>query len=85
MPNIQHSWYNAIMLKIRLKMTGKKHDPHYRIVVTEARSRRDGRPVKELGSWHPREKKLIFDKTEYEAWVTKGAQPTEVVRELASK
>lgn len=64
-------------------MTGKKHDPHYRIVVTEARSRRDGRPVTELGSWHPRENKLILKKEEYQAWIVKGAQPTEAVETLA--
>lgn len=72
------------MLKIRLKMTGKKHDPHYRIVVTEARAPRDGRPVTELGSWHPRENKLILKADEYVAWVAKGAQPTDVIRRLAA-
>ncbi len=66
-------------------MTGKKHDPHYRIVVTEARSRRDGRPVSELGSWHPKENKLIFRKGEYAVWVGKGAQPTEIIRKLAAR
>lgn len=73
------------MLKIRLKRTGKKHEPHYRIVVAEARSRRDGRPVGELGSWHPKEKKLLLKKDEYEAWVVKGAQPSDAVRKLAAK
>lgn len=72
------------MLKIRLKRTGKKHEPHYRIVVTEARSRRDGRPVAEIGSWHPTEKKQTIDMKKYNEWVSKGAQPTATVRKLAS-
>lgn len=71
------------MLKIRLKRTGKKHEPHYRIVVTEARSRRDGRPVAEIGSWHPTEEKLTLNKELYNEWISKGAQPTITVRNLA--
>lgn len=70
------------MLKIRLKRTGKKNQPHYRIVVAEARSRRDGRPVAEIGSWHPKEQKLILKKDEYHEWVRKGAQPTSAVAGL---
>ena len=72
------------MLKIRLKRTGKKHEPHYRIVVMEARSRRDGRPVAQIGSWHPKEEKLMLKKEEYELWLKKGAQPSDAVRELAT-
>lgn len=72
------------MLKIRLKRIGKKHEPHYRIVVVEARSRRDGKPVAEIGSWHPKEEKLMLKKQEYELWLKKGAQPTDAVRELAT-
>ena len=72
------------MLKIRLKRTGKKHEPHYRIVVTEARSRRDGRPVAEIGSWHPTENKQTIDRAKYYEWVAKGAQPTQTVRKLVN-
>lgn len=72
------------MLKIRLKRTGKKHEPHYRIVVAEARSRRDGRPVAEIGSWHPTENKQTLDIAKYNEWISKGAQPTDMVRKLAS-
>lgn len=70
------------MLKIRLKRTGKRNAPHYRIVVAEARSRRDGRPVDSLGSWHPTENKKTVDKSKYDEWIKKGAQPTEAVRKL---
>lgn len=72
------------MLKIRLKRTGKKHEPHYRIVVAEARSRRDGRPVAEIGSWHPTENKQSLDKVKYDEWLIKGAIPTDAVRKLAT-
>lgn len=71
------------MLKIRLKRTGKKHEPHYRIVIAEARSRRDGDNVTEIGSWHPKENKLTLDNIKYREWIKKGAQPTEAVKKLA--
>lgn len=73
------------MLKIRLKRIGKKHEPHYRIMVVEARSRRNGRAIEEIGSWHPKEEKLTLDSVTYREWVKKGAQPTKAVRELAKK
>lgn len=73
------------MLKIRLKRTGKKHQPHYRVVVTEARSRRDGRPVVEIGSWHPSENKFVLAKDKYDSWLQKGAQPTQSVVKLVNK
>ncbi|MDO8504069.1 MAG: 30S ribosomal protein S16 [bacterium] len=70
------------MLRIRLTRTGKKHEPHYRVVVTERRSKRDGKTVDQIGHWHPTEDKLVLDKKAYESWVGKGAQATEVVRKL---
>lgn len=72
------------MLKIRLSRTGKKHEPHYRIVVSEARSKRDGKQVAKIGHWHPKEKKLAIDKKAFADWVSKGAQPTEAVKELVT-
>lgn len=80
------------MLKIRLKRTGKKHQPHYRIIVTPARSRRDGKAIAEIGSWYPasrqggpKEEKLILNKNVYKEWVNNGAIPTEIVRKLHGK
>lgn len=73
------------MLKIRLSRTGKKHEPHYRIVISEARSKREGPAVARLGHWHPKEKKLVIDKKAYEEWVKKGARPTEAVKELVTR
>lgn len=77
------SCYNSkVMLKIRLSRTGKKHQPHYRVVVTEARSKRDSKNVDQIGHWHPTEEKLVIDKKAYQEWVGKGAQPTDAVRKL---
>lgn len=70
------------MLKIRLARTGKKHEPHYRIVVSEARSKRGGKNVAQIGHWHPTEDKLVVDKKAYKEWVGRGAQPTTAVRKL---
>lgn len=71
------------MLKIRLSRTGKKHQPHYRIVVCELRSKRDGKTIANIGHWHPKEDKLTIDKKEYSAWLVKGARPTPAVQKLA--
>lgn len=71
------------MLKIRLARTGKKDEPHYRVVVAEARSKRLGKVVATLGHWHPKEDKFVVDKKAYGEWLGKGAQPTGAVRKLA--
>ena len=70
------------MLKIRLTRTGKKHEPHYRIVVLPVRSKRDGEVVDQIGHWHPTEDKLVVDKKAYQDWITKGALPSATVRKL---
>lgn len=71
------------MLKIKLARFGKKHQAHYRIVVNEARDKRDGKYVALLGHYSPvAPKKLEIDVPAYEAWVVKGAQPTETVAAL---
>ncbi len=75
------------MLKIKLARFGKKDQPHYRIVVTEARSKRDGQYAALLGTYAPtQEPKLLeLDLKAYALWVTKGAQPTETVASLAKR
>lgn len=70
------------MLKIRLSMSGKRHEPHYKIVVLPTRSKRDGKVVATLGHWHPKENHLVIDKKLYQEWTEKGAQPSETVRNL---
>jgi len=71
------------MLKIKLARFGKKHQAHYRIVVNEARDKRDGKYVALLGHYSPvTPKKLEIDVPAYEAWVIKGAKPTDTVAAL---
>ncbi len=72
------------MLKIKLARFGKKNQAHYRIVVNEARDKRDGKYVALLGHYSPsyQPKILELDLKAYEAWLAKGAQPTETVAAL---
>ena len=69
------------MLKIKLTRLGKKKAPRYRIVVNEARDKRDGQYVALLGNYQPAEqpKVLNLDIKAYEEWLKKGAEPTETV------
>jgi small subunit ribosomal protein S16 len=73
------------MLKLRLKRLGKKREPSYRVVVAQSTSRRDGRPVAEVGFYNPRTKETRLDMPAIEEWIRKGAQPTEVVQKLLTK
>lgn len=73
------------MLKIRLMRTGKRNQPSYRIVVAEARSKRSGQYVENLGNWNPKTKELKIEKKRYHYWLNQGAQPTEKVRKLHEK
>jgi small subunit ribosomal protein S16 len=75
------------MLKIKLARFGKRNQPHYRIVVTEARSKRDGQYTALLGHYAPTQepKILELDLKTYGEWVTKGAQPTPTVASLAKR
>lgn len=75
------------MLKIKLARFGKKGQPHFRIVVNEARSKRDGKYVALLGHYAPtaQPKILKLDLEAYAQWITKGAKPTETVAGLAKR
>lgn len=75
------------MLKIKLARFGKKKQPHYRIVVNEARDKRDGKYVALLGHYAPTQtpKILTVDLENYKLWVKKGAQPTETVESLIKR
>jgi len=75
------------MLKIRLRRMGAKFQPHYRVVVADARSPRDGRFVSILGFYDPRTTPatIHLDAAQVEGWVNKGAQPTEAVIGLLRK
>ncbi len=73
------------MVKIRLKRLGRKKRPFYRIVVTDIRNRRDGKPLAELGYYNPLSKELKLDKITALDWVSKGAQPSDTVKRLIDK
>jgi small subunit ribosomal protein S16 len=74
-------------LKIRLTRIGTTHQPHYRVVVAEARSRRDGDPVEVIGTYDPRTKakqvNLRLDRVDY--WLSKGAKPSDTLHALIKK
>ncbi|MCD8377257.1 MAG: 30S ribosomal protein S16 [Candidatus Gastranaerophilales bacterium] len=70
------------MLKIRLKRLGAKKAPTYRIIVINSTTKREGKPVEELGHYNPKTKVMQLNKTKAEEWISKGAQPTETVNYL---
>jgi small subunit ribosomal protein S16 len=75
------------MIKIRLTRIGKKGQPQYRIVVAEARSKRDSRFIDTIGFYNPLGAEMTFDldKTKYAEWLKKGAQPSDTIRRLVLK
>ncbi len=70
------------MLKIRLKRLGAKKAPVYRIIVINSTTKREGRPIQELGYYNPKSKEMKLDKATAESWISKGAQPTDTVAYL---
>jgi small subunit ribosomal protein S16 len=73
------------MLKIRLKRTGRKKRPFYKIVLTENLSKRDGKAIMELGFYDPLKNFVYFDKVNLTKYINFGAYPTNTVRHLISK
>lgn len=73
------------MIKIRLKRYGKKREVSYRIVATSSLSRRDGRPLEELGFYNPRTDETRLNVPAIVKWLKDGAQPTDTVRSLLHK
>jgi small subunit ribosomal protein S16 len=75
------------MIKIRLRRVGAKGQPHYRVVVADARSPRDGRFIETIGHYNPRldppEFKIAEDRAVY--WLQRGAQPTDAVLRMFEK
>ncbi len=71
-------------VKIRLKRMGKIRSPHYRIVVMDSRTKRDGRAIEEIGLYHPKNDPSVIQVNSERAqyWLGVGAQPTETVVSL---
>ena len=61
------------MLKIRLKRLGAKKNPTYRIIVINSTTKREGKPIQELGHYNPKTKVMQLDKASAESWIKKGA------------
>ena len=74
-------------LKIRLTKVGSVHQPLYRVVVAEARSRRDGAAVENLGTYRPGSKgnpiNVNLERVDY--WLSKGALPTNTMHSMIKK
>jgi len=73
-----------VAVKIRLKRMGKIRAPYYRIVVADARTKRDGRVIEEIGKYHPKEEPSFIEVKSERAqyWLGVGAQPTEAVEAI---
>jgi small subunit ribosomal protein S16 len=75
------------MLRIRLSRTGKKRQPIYRVVVSDIRSKRDGRIVENIGNYYPLEDGVSYKISEARAlhWLNVGAQPSDAVQRLLER
>jgi small subunit ribosomal protein S16 len=75
---------SAVAVKIKLKRLGKIRQPHYRIVVADARTKRDGRAIEEIGIYRPKEDPSFIqvDAERVAYWLSVGAQPTDAVEAL---
>lgn len=73
------------MIKLRLKRYGKKREASYRIVAALSTTRRDGRPLEELGFYNPRTDEVRLKEEAIIKRLQEGAQPTETVRRLLQK
>lgn len=72
------------MLKLKLSRTGKKGFAYYKIIVAEAKSKRDGRYLESIGTYNPNLTPvgLSVNKTRLDYWFTQGIKPTDTVRRL---
>ena len=73
------------MIKLRLKRFGKKKEVSYRLVAIESKSRRDGRPIEELGFYNPRTDETRLNVPAIVKRLEQGAQPSETVRSILRK
>lgn len=75
------------MLRIRLRRTGSKNQPSYRIVVADSRKPRDGRFVENLGHYNPRfdPPEMVVDTEKAQKWISQGAQPSDAVKRIIEK
>jgi small subunit ribosomal protein S16 len=74
-------------VSIRLRRTGSTRRPAYRVVVADSRSPRDGRFIDIIGHYNPltQPPTVSIDRTKAEAWISKGAQPSNTVKRLMKR
>ena len=73
------------MLKLRLTRIGRKKQPVYRLVIMEHTTRRDGKPVDQVGYYNPLTKQSNFHIEKIQKWLSYGVKPTETVYQLLKK
>ena len=75
------------MLSIRMRRTGSKKRPFFRVVVSEARSKKEGQFIEVLGFYNPRTKPAVVEinKERITHWISVGARPSDSVRTLLAK
>src|SRR5699024_8416156 len=85
MKNDSEVFYMSV--KIRLKRVGAKKTPFYRVVVADSRAPRDGRSIEQIGTFNPLQDPAVVKIDEEKAldWMSKGAQPSDTVRNLFSE
>nr|WP_281388772.1 30S ribosomal protein S16 [Nocardiopsis algeriensis] len=72
---------------MKLKRMGKIRTPQYRIIVADARTKRDGKAIEEIGKYHPKEHPSLIevDSERVQYWLGVGAQPSDAVKVLLRK
>ena len=75
------------MLSIRMRRTGSKKRPFFRVVVSEARSKKEGEFIEVLGFYNPRTKPAVVEinKERIAHWIKNGARPSDSVRTLLAR
>lgn len=73
------------MLVIRLSRRGKKHQPSYRIVISEKRSKLTGEALEDLGSYNPFDKKVTLNKERLNYWLKTGAKASPSLHNILVK
>jgi small subunit ribosomal protein S16 len=74
-------------VSIRLRREGTKNRPYYRVVVADSRSPRDGKFIEIIGTYDPKQpgQNSSFNVERAKYWISKGAQPSDTVRNLIKK
>jgi small subunit ribosomal protein S16 len=83
----EHKEQKRKMVRIRLRRVGSTHQPHYRVVVADQESPRDGRFIEIVGSYNPRTEPGTIEMNEDRIyhWLSVGAQPSDSVKKIFKK